>query len=127
MACILLIEDEPQVRGLLRETLEQEGHEVIACKNGDDGLSQYKTGFTNLVILDLILPEKDGFEILHELKQQDPQVKVLAISGGFTPEVVNVLHIAQRLGAQEILAKPFDLKKFLLVVNQLLTIPNSPT
>ncbi|MDA0737503.1 MAG: response regulator [Nitrospirae bacterium] len=126
MAKILLIEDEPQVRGLLKETLVQEGHEVTECEDGADGLRHYKKGLTDLVILDMILPEKDGFETLTELRQQDPQVNVLAISGGFAPGAVNVLHIAQRLGAREILAKPFDLKNFLTVVNQLLTVPEPP-
>lgn len=127
MAHILLIEDEPQVRGLLRETLEQEGHEVTECKDGTDGLRHFKKGLTDLVILDVILPEKDGFETLNDLRQQDPQVNVLAISGGFAPGAVNVLHIAQRLGAREILAKPFELKVFLKVVNQLLTAPEPQT
>ncbi len=121
MARILLIEDEEQVRGLLRETLEQEGHVVVECQNGTDGVHQYQKGLVDLVILDLLLPDKDGFETLHELKQQDPRVKVLAISGGFAPGAANILQIAQRLGARETLAKPFDLKSFLKVVNRLLT------
>lgn len=127
MAHILLIEDEPQVRGLLRETLEQEGHEVVECKDGTEGLSHYKKGLIDLVILDVILPEKDGFETLTELRQQDPQANVLAISGGFSPGAVNVLHIAQRLGAREILAKPFELKNFLAVVKKLLSDPAPQT
>jgi len=125
MAHILLIEDEQQVRGLLRETLEQEGHEVVECKDGTEGLRNYKKGLTDLVILDVLLPEKDGFETLRELKQQDPQVNVLAISGGFAPGAANILQIALRLGAREVLAKPFDLKSFQTVVNHLLTVPET--
>lgn len=51
--------------------------------------------------MDVLLPDKDGFETLNELKQHDDDVRVLAISGGFTPGTVNVLHIAQRLQTQE--------------------------
>lgn len=127
MARILLIEDEKQVRGLLSETLEQEGHEVIGCQNGTEGVNQYQKGPIDLVIMDIILPDKDGFETLNELKQQDSQVNVLAISGGLAPGAVNILEIAQRLGARETLAKPFDLKSFLRVVNHLITHSETST
>jgi len=125
MARILLIEDEQQVRELLREILEQNGHEIIACKNGADGIRQYKESSFDLVIMDVLLPDKDGFETLNELKQHHNQVNVLAISGGYAPSTVNVLHIAQRLGARQTLAKPFDLTDFLAVVDQLLAVPQA--
>jgi len=125
MARILLIEDEQQVRELLREILEQNGHEIIACKNGADGIRQYKESSFDLVIMDVLLPDKDGFETLNELKQHHDQVNVLAISGGCGPGTVNVLHIAQRLGARQTLAKPFDLTDFLAVVDQLLAVPQA--
>ncbi len=123
MVRILLIEDEQQVRKLLQEVLEQNGHEVIECSNGIEGIRQYKQSLFNLVILDVLLPDKNGFEILNELKQHHSQVNVLAISGGFASDTDdNVLHIAQRLGANKVLAKPFDLTDFLAVVNQLLSV-----
>ncbi len=125
MARILLIEDEQQVRELLREILEQNGHEIIACKNGADGIRQYKESSFDLVIMDVLLPDKDGFETLNELKQHHNQVNVLAISGECAPSTVNVLHIAQRLGARQTLAKPFNLTDFLAVVDQLLAVPQA--
>jgi DNA-binding response OmpR family regulator len=125
MARILLIEDEEQVRGLLRETLEQEGYEVIEGSNGTEGLRQYNQHIFDLVIMDVLLPDKDGFEILNELKQHHDQVNVLAISGGIIPGTDNVLQIAQRLGARKALPKPFDLTDFLAVVNQMITFPQS--
>lgn len=109
----------------MRETLEQEGHEVLKCMDGTDGLRLYQKGLTDLVILDVLIPEKDGFEILSELKKQDPVVNILAISGGFAPGAVNILKIAQRLGVRAILANPFELNVFLTTVEQLLTVPGS--
>ena len=75
--------------------------------------------------MDVLLPDKDGFETLKELKQHHDQVNVLAISGGCAPNTVNVLHIAQRLGARQTLAKPFDLTDFLAVVDQLPAVPQA--
>lgn len=126
MSRILLIEDDSQIRELLRETLEQEGHDVVACGNGFDGIKHFKQSKVDLVVLDVFLPDKDGFEMLTELKEHHENVNILAISGGFDQGTVNVLNIAERLGARRTLAKPFELKKFLNVVNQLLTAPQSP-
>lgn len=125
MANILLIEDEQQIQDLLREILEQKGHKIIGCQNGADGIRLYKESSFDLVIMDVLLPDKDGFETLNELKQYDDDVNVLAISGGFAPGTVNILHIAQRLGAKETLAKPFDLTDFLTIVDKLLTSPSA--
>ena len=127
MARILLIDDELQIRKLLREILEQKGHEVIDCENGTEGIRQYKESSFDLVIMDILLPDKDGFETLNELKLHHDQVNVLAISGGFSSGTINVLPIAQRLGARQTLAKPFDLTNFLSVVDQLLTVPQAST
>ena len=122
MARILLIEDDTQIRELLRETLMHEGHEVIECENGAEGVRHYQQSNIDLVIMDVLLPDKDGIETLSELKQYNAHVNVLAISGGFSQGTVNVLDIQKRLGAKETLAKPFDLKFFLKVVNQLLAV-----
>jgi len=75
--------------------------------------------------MDVLLPDKNGLETLNELKQHHDDVNVLAISRGFAPGTVSGLQIAQRLGAREALAKPFDLSDFLAVVDQLLTAPQA--
>ncbi len=124
MARILLIDDEQQIRDLLKEVLEQNGHEVIECCKGTEGVRQYKQSLFNLVIMDMLLPDKQGFEILKELKQHHSQVNVLAISGGFFSDADDtVLDIAHRLGVGKALAKPFELTDFLATVNQLLSGP----
>ncbi len=112
MARILLIEDEQQVRELLREILEQNGHEIIACKNGADGIRQYKESSFDLVIMDVLLLDKDGFETLNELKQHHDQVNVLAISGGCAPGTVNVLHIRATSGSQTDVGQTLRLDRF---------------
>lgn len=120
MADILLIDDDHQVRELLQEVLEQSGHKVIQCKNGADGIHQYKQSNFDLVILDVLLPDDGKFETLKALKLHHEQVNILAISGGMVSDGENVLFSAQQLGARYSLAKPFDLTHFLSVVNQLL-------
>ncbi len=120
MARILLIEGEPHVRKLMKEILEEEGHEIIECDNGTDGIREYKRAAIDLVVLDVLLPDKDGLDTLRELKQHHDDVKVMAISGGFVQGAIDMLPLAKRLGARHTLDKPFDLKMFLSAVKQLL-------
>ena len=120
MARILLIEGEPHVRKLMKEILEEEGHEIIECDNGTDGVREYKRAAIDLVVLDVLLPDKDGLDTLRELKQHHDDVKVMAISGGFVQGAIDMLPLAKRLGARHTLDKPFDLKMFLSAVKQLL-------
>ncbi len=75
--------------------------------------------------MDVFLPNKNGWELLNELSQHHDQVTVLALSGSFVPGADNALPIAQRQGARKILAKPFELTKFLEVVSQLLAVPST--
>ena len=124
MAHILLIDDDPQIRKLLGEVLEQNGHTIIQCANGTDGTFQYIQSIFDLVILDVFLPD-DGLETLRKLKQHHAQVNVMVISGGIASDYDPVLLAAQRLGVRNVLAKPFDLANFLSVVNQLLPSPKT--
>jgi two-component system, cell cycle response regulator CpdR len=121
MARILLIDDEPQVRSLLGEVLEQHGHEVIECSNSTEGIREFKKSHFHLVIMDIVLPDKDVGETLRELKEHQKQVNVLAISGGFSlgPDET-IFDIAQGLGVKAALAKPFHLPDFLTAVDQCL-------
>ena len=67
MARILVIDDEKPVRNLLRNLLEGAGHQVIEACEGDEGLRFYRTGYPDLVITDMHMPGKDGFQVIKEL------------------------------------------------------------
>ena len=127
MARILLIEDDEAIRTLLRENLAREGHEVTTAANGSEGLRLYRPGGFDLVITDLIMPEKEGIEVLQDLRAKDPNLKALAMSGGGQFGAAETyLRLASLLGAGKVLAKPFTRAAFLAAVNEALDAPPPP-
>jgi two-component system response regulator (stage 0 sporulation protein F) len=114
MARILIIDDEPPIRTLLRLALESVGHEVVEAQDGRVGLTLYRQNPTDLIITDILLPELNGLDIILELVKEFLNVKVIAMSGG--TERGNFLNTAKLLGARQTLQKPFSIEKLLSVV-----------
>ncbi|MCZ6799553.1 MAG: response regulator [Nitrospirae bacterium] len=120
MAQILVIEDDEQIRGLIREVLEESGHEVLESSDGEDGLKKFSLNPTYLVITDILMPGMEGLETIRHLRTEVPTAKIIAISGGLEGKGVNVLELAKKFGATRILAKPFDLSQLLAAVEEVL-------
>jgi len=121
MARILLIDDDDLVRKMLNLTLTHFGHTVIEARNGKEGVRLLPQSKAELIITDLVMPEKDGFEILRELRDHRPPVKIIVISGGVRGEMANYLEVAKRLGAGKVLAKPFANEALIAAIEELLT------
>ncbi len=120
MARILIIDDEERVRRTLRRMLEPAGHEVVEAADGKEGVELYKGDSVDLVLMDLIMPEKEGIQAAAELRHYDPYVKIIAISGGGRIGDAQVLKIAQKFGIEHALPKPIRLGKLLALVNEVL-------
>jgi DNA-binding NtrC family response regulator len=117
---ILIIDDDHQLRAMLRQMLERAGYEVAEAANGADGLKLCRIQVPDLVITDLIMPEKEGVETMLELKRDFPNTPVIAISGGGRAGTVDYLPIARRLGARRTIAKPFSREEMLDAVREVL-------
>ena len=120
MAKILIIDDEEQVRLYLRRILEPEGHEVVEAPDGKVGLQLYREEPVDLIITDVFMPEKEGLEIIRELRSEYPEVKIIAISGGGRTGNLDFLPLAKTFGALRTLAKPFDRQEMLDAVQEVL-------
>jgi len=120
MPLILIIDDDNKVRGMLRQTLERAGYDVLDAPDGKEGINLYRKDPVDLVITDLIMPEKEGIETIIELKRDFPDVKIVAISGGGQIDSEEYLHMAEKLGAQRTFTKPFELKELLEAVRELI-------
>jgi CheY-like chemotaxis protein len=115
MASILVIDDEPNIRTLLRAILESDGHTVIEATNGREGVTLYRQQPVDLVITDIHMPELNGLDLILELTREFLNVKVIAISGE-QGEATSSLHMAKLLGARQVLHKPFSLEMFCAAV-----------
>jgi PAS domain S-box-containing protein len=120
-ARILLIDDDDSFRTMLRLTLAHFGYTMIEARNGKEGLARFKEANADLVITDIVMPEKEGFEVLMELRtKQVPPVKIIAISGGGRVSAADNLRMAKLLGAAKVLAKPFSNEVLIAAINELL-------
>lgn len=117
MAKILVIDDEEMARYTVMKILHSAGYEVTEAENGDLGLRRLGSQPADLVITDIIMPEKEGIGTILELKQNYPDVKIIAMSGGGRTVNLDYLGKAQKLGANAAIAKPFTKDELLTVVN----------
>ena len=120
MARILLIEDYDSVRTVLREALELAGHTVIEARNGAEGLDLFPQAGADLVITDIVMPDKDGLDVVTALREQVPPVNIIAISGA-RDSAEDYLDLAHRMGAMKVLLKPFSIAALIAAVDELLT------
>jgi DNA-binding response OmpR family regulator len=121
MPLVLIIEDEADIRTLYKRILEHAGYEVIEAADGQAGTAAFRRHHPDLVITDIIMPDKEGIETIMELTRDFSGVKIIAISGGGeTMDSAVCLQLAKRLGASATLAKPFGQKELLDAVRAIL-------
>lgn len=123
MSRILIVDDDQQIREMLRLTLERESHTVLEAADGVGAIAAFKTEDVDLVITDIVMPEKEGIELIMELKGIDPEVRIIAISGGGRINPEDYLKWARRFGVSHTFCKPVDRQELLTAVDELLT-PN---
>jgi len=119
MARILLIDDEETFRVTLAKILQLEKHEVTTAANGVEALKLVMNGKFDLVITDLVMPEKEGLETIVEIRKILPELKIIAMSGGGRGTAYDYLKIASRMGADKTLAKPFTKAELVLAIGEL--------
>jgi CheY-like chemotaxis protein len=104
---ILIIEDQQNLRSVVKSTLERLGYRVHEAGNGREGIEVYKRTAPDLVITDLIMPEKEGLETIRDLKKMVPDVKIIAMTGAGRANSKDFLKMARLFGAAIALSKPF--------------------
>jgi DNA-binding response OmpR family regulator len=117
---ILVIDDDSQLRGFLREVLLDEGYQVLEAANGSEGASLYEQYRPDLVLTDIVMPEKEGIELIMELRRKAPGLPIIAMSGGNAGFSGSYLSAAGKLGANVTLAKPFTANHLLGAISDLL-------
>jgi len=117
---ILIIEDDGALRKVMAKVLRMSGHQVSEAEDGRVGLRLFREDAFDLVVSDLLMPEKEGIETIMELRENNPDLPILAVSGGFATDREGPLHDAEILGASASLAKPFTVQEFSDAVEALL-------
>lgn len=119
-ASILLVDDNDDARVTVARILEMSGYSVVQAPNAKAASALLNEHVPDLVITDIFMPEGDGFEMLNQLREREPKIPVIAISGGGVRDGLDVLAIAGRLGAKKVLNKPFARRQLLDAITEAL-------
>jgi DNA-binding response OmpR family regulator len=117
---ILIIDDDEQIRNLFKRELDSHGYSTITADDGDVGLMMFLSEKPDLTLVDIIMPRKEGIELIREIISESPQAKIIAISAGGRGKASEYLDYALRFGAKRILEKPVDLDQLAAVVDEVL-------
>ena len=107
MAKILVIDDNDLVRASTRTILENEGYVVEEASDGDAGIARAKSVLPDLILTDIVMPNKEGIEMIRDLRSRGYDGPIIAMSGGGRLDATEVLDLAGKLGADACIAKPF--------------------
>ena len=125
MARILVVDDDTMVRTTIRAGLLRAGHAVLEAGDGEEAIGVLEKAEVDLVVSDIVMPEVDGIGLLLKLRKQFPQLRVIVISGGGRMQNVDFLRMAQTLGADRVLAKPFTPDQLQKAVQAVLDSPRA--
>jgi CheY-like chemotaxis protein len=117
---ILVIDDEADFRTVMRAFLEADGHDVIEAENGQDGLDKFRSCNPDLIVTDIYMPVLNGIETIRKIREEMPDIAVIAVSGGAGGQATAMLQLAGDAGANRTMEKPFRKAALLDNVEQLL-------
>lgn len=121
MARVLLIEDDPRLLGLMRDAFQKSGFETYVAENGKVGVEQFHALQPDLVVTDIVMPEREGMSVIMEVKKGLFDTGLIAISGGGERGRMAYLRWARELGADLVLQKPFRMSMLLWMAHELLS------
>ena len=120
MKRILVIDDDDTLRAILKRLFYTAGYEVAVAEDGMAGIRIQQIEPFDLVMTDLVMPEKEGLEVIMEIRKKYPDTKIIAMSGGGRIHPDQYLELARNLGAQRVFSKPFKANEVLAAVRELL-------
>ena len=115
---ILVIDDEADICEMTKLLLEKVGHEVSWTTDSRQVAKLMQEHNFEVVITDMLMPNKDGLEVMAELRRLQPGVRIIASSGGGRVSSQSYLHIARKSGAHALLSKPFTLSELLACIDE---------
>ncbi len=120
MKKILVVDDDDLIRDLIYEILEPNGYQILLADNGNKALEILDQEEVDLIITDIIMPDKEGIETIIDIKKKLPRAKIIAMSGGGQLDANSYLSIAKKLGVKATITKPFDPAKLIRTIEEVL-------
>jgi CheY-like chemotaxis protein len=123
---LLFVDDEEDERALASVQLGAEGFEVVEAENGREALRIFDESPFDVVVTDIFMPDEDGIELIQALRRRQPQLPIVAITGGGTHHDTSALRVAAALGAGALLLKPFRSAELVAAIRRVLETAGRP-
>lgn len=120
MALVLIVDDDPQMLRLLTDVVELDQHDVLLAQDGALAMNYFSEQQPDLMITDILMPNKEGLELIAEVRSKYPNVKIIAYSGGGSSNPESYLEFASGMGADMVFCKPMPLGRLRKEINSLL-------
>ena len=120
---VLVIDDESALREILSQVLTDAGHRVVGAENGKEASKALAKAAFDVVLTDMLMPERDGIEVIGELRRMQPEARIVAMSGGGRGSRDHYLQTAKGLGAHAVLGKPFSMSELTAALDSVLIKP----
>ena len=117
---ILVVDDEKQITGMLQQAFGRSGYQVVKAAGTEQAMSCFRSHPTDLVITDLFMPQRGGLDLIRQLTDETPGIKIIAITGVAVQDVADLESLATQAGARHVFRKPLDLDELLAAVDELL-------
>jgi DNA-binding response OmpR family regulator len=117
---ILVIDDDDVIRLTMQSVLKKKGFQVFTAENGNVGLELFKKETPQIVITDMLMPNKEGLETITEIRMLKTGVKIIAMSGGGSTQNMTFLQLAEKVGADLLLSKPVKPDQLITAIESLL-------
>ncbi|HFB66214.1 MAG TPA: response regulator [Aeromonadales bacterium] len=121
MSKIMVVDDDDSILRLISEIMRKEGYDVLQAVDGEEAFALFQQQPCDLVITDLLMPNKEGLELIQELRGIKPSLKIIAYSGGGQLEPDDYLDFARGVGADRVFSKPISIIELKQAVSQLLS------
>ena len=116
---LLVADDNRELTALLKFSLEAAGYEVRVARNGWEALAEQRRAPSEVLIIDLVMPERDGFETIESFRREFPRTRIVVISGEGRLRASLHLAAAELIGVDATLKKPFDVDALLRTLSSL--------
>ncbi|MET1255149.1 response regulator [Aliikangiella maris] len=120
MALVMIVDDDPQMLRLLTDVVELDNHDVLLAQDGALALEYFEFHAPDLMITDILMPNKEGLELISEIREKFPGVKIIAYSGGGSANPESYLEFAKGMGADKVFTKPVPLASLRQEIQSLL-------
>jgi len=120
MAVILIVDDNDDSRWVLAQVVGRERHQILEARDGHEAVELFRARRPDVVLLDLYMPEQDGFDTLRILRREFPKSRIIAVSAGWSIGGKDGLRLARELGADLTIRKPIDIEAVRTAVSELL-------